>query len=266
MHPSAWMTRIGPRLLVSAVGLIASLGALAAPATARERHDPAREKVESAQEALQRYRNNVRPEVEIVRAKQINVYGDRNPFEKPKAAKRWDRVTIIVNDNTTAALEQTTELDKETAVDFNLTKWFTIRVDEAGNLVAVPRINTEGGNVERTAPFNQPDIAWESERSHEADSSTDATNTISTTLSGWVLDVLPNGYLKVEATNTVVVGGERRVMTVTGVVSPDDLNEESEINASRIMDLKFAMVGKGPLTDTNKRGWLARIIDKISPY
>ena len=81
-----------------------------------------------------------------------------------------------------------------------------------------------------------------------------------------VTDVLPNGNLIVEGLREVSFSKERQVASLRGTVRPYDIQPNNVVLSSNIMNAEIQIVSEGPLTDAQKKGWLLKINDKISPF
>jgi flagellar L-ring protein precursor FlgH len=77
--------------------------------------------------------------------------------------------------------------------------------------------------------------------------------------------VLPNGNMVIEGVREVLLNNEKEIITIKGVVRPEDVDTTNTILSSKIADAKIEYTGKGVLNDTNRQGWLARLLNFISP-
>jgi flagellar L-ring protein precursor FlgH len=61
-------------------------------------------------------------------------------------------------------------------------------------------------------------------------------------------------------------GDEDTRMVLTGIVRPDDLNTDNSISSSRVADLQIVQKGKGALSESQKKGWLTKLYEFLSPF
>ena len=88
---------------------------------------------------------------------------------------------------------------------------------------------------------------------------------ISTSLAARVTHVLPNGYLVVEGSKEVQVNSERQVVTVRGVVRPNDLSNNTVLS-DHLAQLEVRVNGKGVVADAIRRPFfLYRLLMGILP-
>src|SRR5205085_12679559 len=100
----------------------------------------------------------------------------------------------------------------------------------------------------------------------KGDGSTQRSGSVSTTLSGRVTDVLPNGNMVIEAVKEVKVNNERQVLRLFGVVRSLDIGPNNLVNSAAISNLLLQVDGKGVLSDNIKQAWLFRILTKMWPF
>lgn len=90
---------------------------------------------------------------------------------------------------------------------------------------------------------------------------------LSTTLSARVIHVLPNGYLVVEGNKDVVVNSEHQVVTVRGVVRPNDLSTGNVVSSNQIAQMELKINGKGVVDDAVRRPFiLYRLLMGLLPF
>jgi flagellar L-ring protein precursor FlgH len=63
-----------------------------------------------------------------------------------------------------------------------------------------------------------------------------------------------------------MVNDEELHIYLSGVILPQDIAEDDTISSSRIADAEIEITGRGDLTDAQRRGWLAEILDEITPF
>ncbi len=185
-----------------------------------------------------------------------NVVGTRPVYYRRKAARPNDSVTIIINENTSSELTTSNDLKRDSSANTTLTNWLTPSLSGGFHM------NQHG----QAAGGSTPTYSWNSSRAHKSDSSIDRSQVFSSTLTGKVLSVLPNGYLVIEARKRVGVNGEIQTLTLTGIVNPDHMDADSAVKAEYIMDVTVNYDGKGPMTRMNKRGWFSQFFDFVNPF
>ena len=80
-----------------------------------------------------------------------------------------------------------------------------------------------------------------------------------------VSDELPNGDLYIEGTKVLLLNNEEYHLYVSGVVRPADINQDNTVMSTRIADAQIEFTGRGDIADQQRKGWLSRGIDAVSP-
>ncbi len=78
---------------------------------------------------------------------------------------------------------------------------------------------------------------------------TSSSTALSTSLTGTVMQVLPNGYLVVQADRAVDIDNQRQQVMVRGVVRPGDLSADNSVPSTSVGNLEVEVVGKGVISD-----------------
>jgi flagellar L-ring protein precursor FlgH len=89
---------------------------------------------------------------------------------------------------------------------------------------------------------------------------------VNATLPVRVVQVLASGDYFIEGTKVVMVGAEEHHLYVSGIVRRIDIADDDSVPSSRIADAEIEYTGRGDISDTQRRGWLSRIISKLWPF
>lgn len=103
-------------------------------------------------------------------------------------------------------------------------------------------------------------------RKYDGKGSTERTSEVRARITARVVEVLPNGDLRIEALKLVRVNKETEQLAITGIVRPTDLNADNAITTYSVGDLRVDFNGKGVASKDNAPGWLFRLFDKITPF
>jgi flagellar L-ring protein precursor FlgH len=91
--------------------------------------------------------------------------------------------------------------------------------------------------------------------------------TLSTTVTVEVTDVLPNGNLVVQGQKEISVNSEKQVITIRGIVRPDDLSAANSVPSDRVARMEILVNGKGVVNDAVKRPFiLYRLLLGLLPF
>ena len=157
-----------------------------------------------------------------------------------------DIVTIVVNEQASAAATGTTKTSRASSANAAITS-------AAGALSAAGRL----ANLLNT----------NSAQSLSGQGTTSRQTTLTALLGARVVDVLPNGYLVIEGSKTTLVNSENQVITVRGVVRPNDLSNANTVQSGSIAQLELKINGRGVVNDVVRRpNFLYRLLLGILPF
>ncbi len=88
-------------------------------------------------------------------------------------------------------------------------------------------------------------------------------SSLSTTLGGEVMEVLPNGMLLIEAARQVEFSQQTQTVVLRGLVRPEDISQANKVLSTAISDLTLQVRGNGIVTDyTHRPNLLVRLLQK----
>jgi flagellar L-ring protein FlgH len=86
-------------------------------------------------------------------------------------------------------------------------------------------------------------------------------------LSGRVVDVLPNGVLVIEAVRDFTVGNDRQTVTLHGLVRPGDVTSSNTVLSTQVTSVELAIKGKGAVADATARpNAIVRLLLKVLSF
>ena len=104
------------------------------------------------------------------------------------------------------------------------------------------------------------------DRKYENDGSNERTDILHARLAAEIVDIKPNGNLVIEARQQFTKQRETTVITLSGVVRPQDVLPDNTVYSYNVADVDIRYESSGPVTDASKRGWLAKLLDKMWPF
>jgi len=90
-------------------------------------------------------------------------------------------------------------------------------------------------------------------------------SSLAATFGGEVVDVLPNGMLVVQATRQLTFSEQTQLIKLRGLVRPEDVSAQNQIQSAAMTDLELEVTGKGIVNDSTYRQnplvrWLERLL------
>jgi flagellar L-ring protein precursor FlgH len=85
-------------------------------------------------------------------------------------------------------------------------------------------------------------------------------------LAGVITQVLPNGNLVVAARQEMRVNSELRVLTVSGVIRPQDIASDNTVAHDRMAEARISYGGNGQLTDVQTPRYGQQALDILLPF
>ncbi len=175
-------------------------------------------------------------------------------FADHKARMVGDLITIMIVDTSSASNEASTATGKKSNVSFGIDGFLGSPTD-----FGLQNVWGRGNSF-------SPKITAKSENSHDGKGATSRKGTFSATLTARVMEVIPNGNLRIRARRDVTVNEEQQLLVLSGIVRPKDISRENVVLSSNIADAKISFTGTGVVSDKQRPGWLVRILDWVWPF
>lgn len=167
-------------------------------------------------------------------------------FRDVRASQVYDLVTIVVNENTSAVSTGTTKTSRASSVAASVASGLLPK----GSVKALSNLATTSNN-----------------QALNGQGTTTRGTTLTTTVTAEVTAVLPNGNLVVEGQKAILVNSEKQIVTLRGIVRPDDLSPLNSVSASRVARIEVLVNGKGVVNDAVKRPFfLYRLLLGLFPF
>lgn len=99
---------------------------------------------------------------------------------------------------------------------------------------------------------------------HKSDAS--GTNTFSGTLTSTVIEVLPNGNLRVAGEKQVTIRHSNEYVRFSGVVSPVDISSTNSVPSTKVADVHLEYKGATNLDASDVSSMFARIFTTVLPF
>jgi flagellar L-ring protein precursor FlgH len=175
-------------------------------------------------------------------------------FTDPKARQVNDIITVLVVENVRAKGTTATKSTKDSSYDGEITELF-------GLPSSLGMSNFLGSGE----PF-QPKVGAGVKNDFQGSGDTARTGLLTATITARVIEVYPNGTMRIGGVREVTINKETQYLVLTGIIRPEDISVGNVVRSDRIAEARIEYYGEGVLADKDRPGWLARALDWISPF
>ena len=175
--------------------------------------------------------------------------GYDNLFSDPKAHNVGDVITIAVYENLSGSGSSNTGTSEKSSYNLNLNK---------------PTVFGKPFPGESKDPLLG--FSTSPSKSFDGKTTTSRNAKLVATISARVVKVYPNGDLFVVGEKVVRINDDVQVLKISGVVKPSDIGPDNTVPSSKVADMYVEYNGKGYFNESQRPGWLARLLEKIWPF
>ncbi len=178
--------------------------------------------------------------------------GARSFFKDQRARKTGDIVTVVIDIDDRARLDNTTERRRSTGEAANIPAF-------GGLEQQLVELLPDGANAAQLVDLS-------SDSTNRGEGSVDRREDVELTIAAIVTDILPNGNLVIAGKQEVRVNYEVRELTVTGIARPEDISNANRIDHSDIAEARISYGGRGQLSDVQQARYGQQIYDILFPF
>ncbi len=173
-------------------------------------------------------------------------------FTDFRAFQSMDVITITINESSVGSKKTKTNSEGKFDLLAGISNFFGLETKSWSS-------NNEGLSPEAL-------ISATTENKFEGKGETKREGALKAQISAVILEVLPNGLMRVEGTKIVSVDKEEEVMVISGLVRARDVNSQNQVESNRIANMRIDFYGRGILGEQQSPGWGARLFNKIWPF
>jgi flagellar L-ring protein precursor FlgH len=173
-------------------------------------------------------------------------------YSTTKAANKiGDIITILIVEETSATNDTNMSTDKESQ--------FSLSLDGFDEILGLTHVFGKPISA-------NPNFDVDAQSQFDGDGSSDRSFAITGTVSGQITEVLPNGNLRIEASQAVKINEEKNSVILVGTVRPQDISAQNTILSTQIANSEIYYAGKGPLSTVGKRGVIKEFLEFVWPF
>jgi flagellar L-ring protein precursor FlgH len=169
-----------------------------------------------------------------------------------KARTTGDIVTVTIAEKASASKEASTDSDRSSSLSASIPNF--LGIENSDLMASNPNIDL--------AALLKADFANSSKGAGKTVRKEDLVASLTTQ----VIQVYPNGNLKIRGGKEVRVNNETQVIYLTGIIRPVDIMANNTIDSKNVLNARISYTGKGAISDKQNPGWMTRTIDNIWPF
>ncbi|AMK77564.1 MULTISPECIES: flagellar basal body L-ring protein FlgH [Methylomonas] len=169
---------------------------------------------------------------------------DMRLFEDHAARRVGDILTVTFDENTSATKQANSKASKNSDIQAK---------GSAPTIFGLASSALLGHDLATSLDYSM-------DRSTEGKGDARQSNKLSGDISVTVVDVLPNGNLRVRGEKRVTLNDGSEYIRLSGIVRPIDISVANKLSSSKVADATIMYTGDGALADSNKPGWISRIL------
>ncbi len=177
--------------------------------------------------------------------------GKDSMFHDQRARTAGDVITVLIQINDWATLDNFTKRSRTADLSAGFGAEYSLDDQSSG---ASEKFTSSGkGTAGSDSSFSGKGSIGRAEK-------------INLAIAAVITKVLPNGNFVISGSQEVRVNSELRVLTVAGIVRPQDISQDNTVNYDRIAEARISYGGRGRITEVQQPGWGQQIWDMINPF
>lgn len=168
----------------------------------------------------------------------------RSPYADVRATQVGDIITVEISERINARQNNTTNVNRSDSASISSPK---IGITET---LGIPLISGSAN----------------SKKDFKSGGTTSADNLMSGTITTTVLEVLPNGNLRIAGEKQIGTNREVERLRFYGVVAPVTIRNGNRVQSSQVADARIEYVGNGSIDSAQVMGWLSRFFLSALPF
>ena len=175
-----------------------------------------------------------------------SLLGDR------RARQQGDILTVVIEIDDKAEIRNTTGRTRAGSEKMGIGALFGLPENLTGEL-------PDGASMDAA-------VDTSSNSSYKGDGSVKRNEKLELRIAATVVEVLPNGVLRLEGQQEVRVNNELRELLVSGYVRPVDISRQNEITYDKIAGAQISYGGRGQISDAQQPRYGQQVTDIVLPY
>jgi len=166
------------------------------------------------------------------------------------ARRPGDLITVRINEAATMDLGAATDASREGGAKADINN--LLGIDKRA-LRMFKNLDDLGIDVSSSSGFN-------------GQGSTNRSSSVEAIVTTEVIEVLPAGNLRVWGYKQITVNKETQFLVVDGIVRPRDVQMDNTVGSELMHEARIEITGSGVISDKQRAGWGARLLDILWPF
>ena len=175
-----------------------------------------------------------------------SLLGDR------RAVQRGDILTVVIEIDDSAEISNVTDRSRSGSEQMGVS-----------NLFGIPQ-RIDRGQPDGAGMGNAVDLSSSGQSAGQG--SVRRNEELALRIAATVIDVLPNGVMRIEGSQEVRVNFELRELLVSGYVRPADISRQNEITYDKIASARISYGGRGQISDVQQPRYGQQVADILLPF
>lgn len=168
-------------------------------------------------------------------------------FEDRRPRMPGDILTIVLDEQVSATKNAESSANRDGSVSLDV--------------VDLPPVITDRISELEALGF---DVSGSNDFSGGGDSQ--ASNSFTGTITVTVVEVMPNGNLRVRGEKQIAINQGAEFIRFSGVVNPHTITGQNTVPSTAVADARIEYVGDGYINEAQHMGWLQRFFLNVSPF
>jgi flagellar L-ring protein precursor FlgH len=164
-------------------------------------------------------------------------------FADQRARQPGDMLTIVLQERTQARTSAATATSKSGNISLPGPTLFGRPVTAGGTPIMEAQVGTD--------------------REFSGAGSSEQANQLDGFITVQVLEVTPNGLLRVQGEKRLRINRGDETIVLTGLVRPQDIAPDNTVPSARVANAEIEYAGRGALGDANRPGWASRFFSSV---
>ncbi len=169
--------------------------------------------------------------------------GSRPLFEDRRPRMVGDILTIVMDEQVSASKNSQSSMNRSGSSSLNLEQLPD----------ALEQLADYGFDLSAASDFN-------------GGGGSEASNTMTGTITVSVLEVMHNGNLRVRGEKQIGINQGVEFIRFSGVINPRTISGQNTVPSTEVADARIEYVGSGYISEAQHMGWLQRFFLNISPF